>query len=224
MWVVFLGAPGCGKGTQAEYLVSDNGFSVIIAGNILRRNVDKFLPEFGKSLGEVIGSGILLPDGVVTKFIKDELVQIEDCTSKNVLFDGFPRTVRQAEALSELALELGSGIDAVLGFNVSRETVTKRILGRFICSRCGKIYNDFFLRPVVDGVCDVCGSCEFNRRLDDNEEILKKRLSEYHEKTGPLVNYYSGLGVLHEIDASEGSSDVRASVLGVLKLNEKERV
>ncbi len=221
-WVVLLGAPGCGKGTQAEYLINQYGFKTVSVGELLRSNRETIVPELGKTIGEVISSGTLLPDGIVLDLVRKELKSIGDLKGVNLIYDGFPRTVGQAEEMDEVAAEFGTKIGYVLNFVVDDEVITKRILGRYKCSNCGKIYNDFFLKPEVDGVCDVCGSKEFDRRADDNEESLKKRLSEYHSKTSALIEYYTNSGALRNIKADADFEEVRHSVLESLNLIEGE--
>lgn len=218
-WVILMGAPGCGKGTQSEYLTQEKGFVVMSVGDLLRNNKDKVIDATGETIGHVISSGALLPDGVVLDLVKAELMKISDVDHKSILFDGFPRTPGQAESLNKIAEGFGKRIDCVLNFVVDDDVITKRILGRYKCSKCGKIYNDYFLKPVKDGVCDVCGGIDFDRRADDNEESLRTRLKEYHSKTVALVDFYSKMGVLKEIKADADFASVKKSVLGNLGLS-----
>ena len=218
-WVILMGVAGCGKGTQSEYLAKNNSFTVISVGELLRSNKDKVIDASGETIGRVITSGALLPDVVVLDLVKAELEKIDNVASKNVLFDGFPRTPGQAEALNKIAEGFGKKIDCVLRFIIDDGVVTKRIMGRYKCSKCGKIYNDYFLKPVKDGVCDVCGGTEFDRRADDNEESLKMRLKEYHTTTIALIDFYSKMGVLKEINADADFESVRKSVLKSLDLS-----
>ncbi len=218
-WIVLIGVAGSGKGTQAEYLAKDHNFTVISVGELLRGNKDKVIDASGETIGHVITSGALLPDGVVLDLVKAELDKIDNVASKNILFDGFPRTPGQAEALNKIAGSFGKQIDYVLRFVIDDDVVTKRIMGRYKCSKCGKIYNDYFLRPVKDGVCDVCGGSEFDKRADDNEESLRMRLKEYHTTTVAVVDYYSKMGVLKEINADADFEVVKKSVLESLILS-----
>lgn len=218
LWIVLLGAPGCGKGTQAEYLVANDGFSIISVGDLLRSNKSKFVDEIGKTIGDIISKGELLPDKVVLDLVEAELNKIENVSSKNLIFDGFPRTIGQAERLNTSISRFGKQIDCVLNFVIADEVIKKRILGRYKCSKCGKIYNDFFLNPKKEGVCDICGSTKFDRRADDNEASLETRLSEYHKKTVSLKDFYRTAGVLKDINADAAFSEVRESVLVSLNL------
>lgn len=214
MWIVLLGAPGCGKGTQSEELVSDYGFSSILTGDLLRANKDKMVAG-GKAIGDIMGSGALLPDEVTIGLIRDELQKLK---SDRVIFDGFPRTIAQAESLNDMAEKCGKKIDKVINFIIDDEIVIKRITGRFKCARCGKIYNKFFLETRVSGVCDECGSTEFGHRSDDNAESLIKRLSEYHEKTYPLIDFYSRFGILYSVKADASFEEVTKEVVKVLNV------
>jgi adenylate kinase len=133
------------------------------------------------------------------------------------LFDGYPRTIGQAEAFDGIIKEFNHKINLVLNFLVDRAVIAKRILGRFKCAKCGKIYNDFFAKPAIDGKCDICEGTEFVRRLDDNEESLKRRLSEYYEKTGVLVDFYSKRQLLRDIEADNKPEEVMKAIFDNLK-------
>ncbi|MDR1333522.1 MAG: nucleoside monophosphate kinase [Holosporales bacterium] len=220
LWVVLLGAPGCGKGTQSEFLIKDFGFSVISVGEVLRTRRNELVPGGNRTVGEVLDAGDLLPDSVILKLVESELDDFSAEARKNVLFDGVPRTIGQADGLATMAAGFGRKIDLVLSFSIDDNVVIKRILGRYSCAKCGKVFNDFFLRPDVEGVCDACGCTEFDRRTDDNEVALKHRLCGYHEKTGPLVDFYSGVGILRSVDAGCDFECVKGAIYGIL--NEKE--
>jgi adenylate kinase len=216
MWVVFLGAPGSGKGTQAEILALKFSFAAVSTGDLIRANKEKMIDD-GRSIEEIINTGALLPGYVTIGLIKDE---IEKLDAKNVVFDGFPRTLEQADALSEMAELSGKKVDKVINFVMDDEIILKRITGRFKCSDCGKIYNRFFNDTKIEGVCDACGGTQFETRDDDNEESLRKRLEEYHKKTHPLIDFYDKSGILYSVQADEALDSVTKSVLKILKIGE----
>lgn len=213
-WIVLLGAPGCGKGTQASYLVrSDFKFQVISVGDIIRNQYTSvLLPELNKSIGEIINSGGLLPDDVVINIIETELKKIKDVQAQHLIFDGFPRTVCQAESLDRLARKFNTVISHVLNFQIEDDKLIKRILGRYKCKNCGEIYNDYYKR--VDK-CTKCNSCEFNRRDEDNRDALKIRLCEYYNKTKPVIDFYKKSGTLYNIDADREFQIVQEEILRI---------
>ena len=223
-WIVFIGAPGCGKGTQIERLVKKNGFGSVAVGDLLRQNGNHVVPETGQTVAGLMNSGSLLPDGIVVGFVEADIRKQVDNGKRSLLFDGFPRSVYQAERLDEIVANFDTEISVVVDFVCNEEILVKRILGRFLCPGCGKIYNDFFSRPFKDGVCDVCGGNKFIRRNDDNELSLKKRLSEFREKTAAVIDFYERKGILRKVDAAKNVASVRASVLECLGLSEKENV
>jgi adenylate kinase len=216
MWIVFLGAPGSGKGTQAEILTLSFGFVAVSTGDLIRANMDKVI-DIGKTIGEITNTGALLPGHVTIGLVRDEVKKLN---AENVIFDGFPRTFEQAEALNEMAVSFHKKVDKVINFVMEDETVLKRIMGRFKCSECGRIYNKFFNNPKKEGVCDACGGTEFEIRDDDNEESLRKRLEEYHKKTHPLIDFYKKSGILYSVQAEESLESVTKSVLKILKIGE----
>ncbi|MBR1944039.1 MAG: nucleoside monophosphate kinase [Alphaproteobacteria bacterium] len=220
-WVVLLGAPGCGKGTQSEYLIaSDFNFKVVSVGEILRHNKDTIVPGQIKTIGELIGAGLLLPNEVVIGVVKLELEKmnsiIGNISDQNIIFDGFPRTIKQAEALDELAKGFNNSINYVINFEIKEDVLFKRILGRYKCSNCGRIYNDYFLPTKVSGVCDVCGGKVFDRRMDDNEESLKVRITEYYKNTYPLIDFYKKSNTLYNVNADDEFEHVKNCVLEIL--------
>ena len=215
-WIVFLGPPGCGKGTHSAYLAERFGFATINVGDLLRANTDKLVYGMGRTVGELLSNGSLLPDDAVMSFVIEKIVGTHGSGTK-VLFDGFPRTLVQVGSLRDVSLKFGTVLSKVINFSIDDDVLVKRVLGRYRCLNCGKVYNEFFLKPSRDGVCDVCGCSEFDRRSDDNEASLKKRLSEYHTKTYPLIDFYLECGILYDIDASRSIEEVRNSVLEVLR-------
>ena len=221
-WIILLGAPGCGKGTQAEYLINSTfEFEVISVGNILRESKSTLVPGRNKTIGELIGAGMLLPDEVVVELVCRELLKINSVATRNLIFDGYPRTIGQAETLNVVTNEFGNSISYVLNFEINNEILLKRIFGRYKCLKCGKIYNDYFLPTKVFGVCDSCGGVDFDRRTDDNKDSLSVRLAEYHEKTYPLIDFYAKSGILYNINAEVGFEEVRNCILNILNKENK---
>lgn len=191
--VVLLGAPGAGKGTQAERIVAEFGLPHISTGDMLRAAVAAGTP-MGREAAKYMEAGTLVPDAVVVGVVRERLAEPD--ASEGFLLDGFPRTIAQAEQLDELLAAEGRAITHVVLIEVPDEELVQRIAGRRSCGRCGKLYNVTFDPPKVEGVCDACGG-ELVQRADDNEETVRRRLAVYHEQTAPLVDYYRRRGVLH---------------------------
>lgn len=208
MRVIFLGPPGAGKGTQAAKIREKYEVAHISTGDILRANV-KEGTELGRKAKEFMNAGKLVPDEVIIGMMRDRL-QEPDCANGFIL-DGFPRTVPQAEALDQLLADLNLELDASVLFNVDDEVVVERLSGRRMCRKCGTIYHATFHPTKVEGVCDTCGG-EIYQRDDDREEVIRNRLSVYHDQTAPLIDYYREKGLLKDVDAS-GSSDAVLQVL-----------
>jgi len=200
--IILLGPPGAGKGTQARRLGERHGLVQLSTGDMLREAVAAGT-EVGKRAKEIMDAGKLVPDEVVIGIISDRLDQAD--TKNGVILDGFPRTVAQAEALDKLLAEKGRSLDAVIELAVDDEALIERITGRYTCARCGAGYHDKFQKPAKEGVCDKCGSTEFRRRSDDNEETVRSRLKAYHEQTAPILPYYQAQSKLHRVD---GMADI----------------
>lgn len=197
MNLIFLGPPGAGKGTQARMLAESKGYVQLSTGDMLRAAVAAGT-EVGKKAKDVMERGELVSDDIVIGIISDRIDE-PDCANGFIL-DGFPRTVAQAEALDQLLTEKKQNLDAVIEIKADDERLVERITGRFTCAKCGEGYHDVFRRPKQDGICDKCGSTEFSRREDDNEETVRNRLKAYHTQTAPLVNYYGASGRLKSVD------------------------
>ncbi len=198
MNIIFLGAPGSGKGTQASMLALELKIPAISTGEALRKEVE-LQSEIGKLAKSYMDSGKLVPDEVVVGIIKNRITQA-DCT-KGYILDGFPRNINQALVLDGMLSSLGHKIDKVFNFEVSEEILVKRISGRFSCKKCGAVYNRYFKLPTQEGVCDNCGSEQFESRSDDNEETVKNRLKVYHESTFALIDFYQKKNLLVSIEA-----------------------
>jgi adenylate kinase len=196
--IIIFGAPGAGKGTFSSQIKEiQPEINHISTGDILRENLKNKTP-LGLKAKEYMEKGELVPDNIVIDMIKDKLNK-DDVKNNGFILDGFPRTLTQAEALSEI-----TKIDLVVLLKVPEDIIIKRILGRYSCPNCGAIYNKFFMKPKKEGVCDDCGEkIEFTQRSDDTEETLKNRLEVFKENTEPLVKYYREKGIVKEIDYTE---------------------
>ncbi len=204
MRLILLGAPGAGKGTQADVVKSKYNIAHISTGDILRANV-KQGTELGKLAQGYMTSGKLVPDDVIINMMKARLVE-PDC-KEGFMLDGFPRTIAQAEALDKMLAELGIALDAVVSLEIDDEVVVSRLTSRRVCKQCGEIYNTIGKPSRVEGVCDKCGG-EVIQRADDNESTIRNRLSVFHEQTAPLIEYYKKAGILISVDATAGKDSV----------------
>ncbi|MGB6441578.1 MAG: adenylate kinase [Methyloceanibacter sp.] len=197
MILVLLGPPGAGKGTQANQLETERSLVKLSTGDMLRAAVAAGT-ELGRKAGDIMERGKLVPDDIVIGLIAERL----DAGGKGngFILDGFPRTIAQAEALDRLVTERGKTLDAVIEMQVDDDALVKRITGRFTCADCGEGYHDAFKTQKVPGVCDRCGSTQFVRRRDDNEEVVRSRLEAYYAQTEPLIDYYRSQGKLKSVD------------------------
>ncbi len=203
MNIIFLGAPGSGKGTQAAMLAKKLEIMPISTGEILRKEV-VLQSDVGKSAQSYMNSGKLVPDEVVISIIKKQLTG-SDCHNGFIL-DGFPRNVDQAKELDKMLSLIGKRIDTVFYFEVSEEILVKRIAGRFFCKSCGAVYNNYFKLPKVKNICDECQSDNFESRADDNEVTVSNRLKIYREVTVPLIEYYKKNNLLLSVDAIKSAA------------------
>lgn len=204
MRIILLGAPGAGKGTQAESIKAKYPVAHISTGDILRANV-KAGTELGKSAKAYMDAGKLVPDDVIVAMMEKRLVE-PDC-KEGFMLDGFPRTIAQAEALDKMLKKLGIELDAVASLEVGDDVVVGRLTSRRVCRKCGEIYNTVLKPAKKEGVCDKCGG-EVVQRDDDKEEVIRKRLSVFHEQTAPLIDYYTKEGLLLPVDATGGKDAV----------------
>lgn len=215
MNIILLGPPGAGKGTQAARLEATRGMVQLSTGEMLRRAVAEQTPV-GLKAKAVMEAGELVSDEIVSSLIGERLDSIGD---RGAIFDGFPRTRAQAEALGRLLEERGRKLDHVIELEVDEEALVERITGRFSCAKCGAPYHDKYRLPKVEGACDVCGSGEFKRRPDDNEETVRTRLAEYRAKTAPILPYYEERGLLRRVDGMAPVEDVAAAIDTILDGN-----
>ncbi len=209
MKLILLGAPGAGKGTQAEIISEQYGIPTISTGNIIRAAL-KNGTEMGLKAKSYIDAGELVPDEVVIGIIKERLSE-PDCQNGYIL-DGFPRTIPQAEALDNM----GFAIDAALSIEVPDDEIVKRMSGRRVCEKCGASYHTAYKKPEKDGVCNLCGG-DLVIRKDDEPETVKNRLHVYHEQTEPLKAYYQNCGKLFTVQGQEEVADTTRLVLAELE-------
>ncbi len=209
MKLIFLGAPGAGKGTQAEIIASKLNIPTISTGNIIREALANGT-EMGLKAKSFIEAGKLVPDDVVIGIIKERLAD-EDCNNGFIL-DGFPRTIPQAEALDNM----GIIIDKVVDIDVPDENIVNRMSGRRVCKSCGSSYHIENKKPKVEGVCDACGG-ELQIRKDDAPETVLDRLNVYHEQTEPLKDYYAKCGKLRSVEGTAPITEITEAILKVLE-------
>ena len=213
MMMVLLGPPGAGKGTQANLLEKERSLVKLSTGDMLRAAVAAGT-ELGRKAGDIMERGELVPDELVIGLIAERI----DGNGKvpGFIFDGFPRTIAQAEALDSLLSKRGKALDSIIEMRVDDEALVERISGRFSCANCGEGYHDLYKRPKVEGVCDRCGGTEFVRRRDDNEEVVRARLKAYHRQTEPLIDYYRKQGKLNSVDGMGSIESVHREIAAAL--------
>ncbi len=205
MNLILLGAPGAGKGTQAEVISERLHIPTISTGNIIREAL-KSGTELGEKAKSYMDSGALVPDEIVIGIIKERLAK-DDCQNGFIL-DGFPRTIPQAEALDRM----GVVIDRVIDIEVADDVIARRVSGRRVCTACGATYHLDYKKPKTDGVCDKCGDTLVQRK-DDHPDTVKERLSVYHDQTEPLKSYYAQCGKLKIVEGQEEVKDTSALVM-----------
>ncbi len=213
MYILLMGPPGAGKGTQAANLVEKYGLPHISTGDMFRAAV-KEGTALGKEAKACMDAGKLVPDEVTIGIVQERLAK-PDC-AKGFILDGFPRTVAQADALKGILKELGFSLTRVVDISVPNEALVERVVGRRICKTCGATYHIKFHPAKQDGVCDTCGG-ETYQRADDREETIKERLSVYDAQTKPLIDYYQKAGLYSRIDGSQSMEKVFADVEAALQ-------
>ena len=212
MNIILLGPPGAGKGTQARLLVEQRGMIQLSTGDMLREARTSGT-QMGRLVADVMDRGDLVTDEIVIGLIEEKLSGEK---AGGFIFDGFPRTLAQADALGDLLKKTGQTLDAVIEMQVDDDALVARITGRSTCGNCGEGYNDTAKPIPADGKCSICGGTEFKRRADDNAESLRNRLMEYYKKTSALIGYYYAKGDLRAVDGLAPIDEVTVAIANVL--------
>jgi adenylate kinase len=210
--IILLGPPGAGKGTQAKRLVDERKMVQLSTGDMLREARTSGT-EMGKLVAAVMDRGDLVTDDIVIGLIAEKL---DHAAAGGFIFDGFPRTLKQADALGDLLASKGKTLATVVEMQVDDAALVSRITGRFTCGNCGAVYHDTTHPTAKPGICDSCGSTNLKRRADDTEDALKVRLMEYYKKTSPLIGYYYAKGKLTSVDGLAEVEAVAAAIAKVL--------
>ncbi len=210
--IILLGPPGAGKGTQARRLVDERGMVQLSTGDMLREARSSG-SAMGRLVAEVMDRGELVTDEIVIGLIREK---VEGSDAPGFIFDGFPRTLAQADALGYLLTDIGQKVDAVIEMRVDDTALVARITGRFTCGNCGEVYHNVTRPTAQPGICDVCGSSDLRHRADDNEDSLRTRLLEYYKKTSPLIGYYYAKKRLHAVDGLADIDQVATEIEEVL--------
>ena len=209
MRIILLGAPGSGKGTQAQRLTDIYNIPQISTGDLLRAAVASGT-ELGKQAKVAMDAGGLVSDDIVLGMIRERLQQPD--AANGFILDGFPRNLSQAASLDKLLAEVGQPIDAGLLIDVDFDILLKRLTGRLSCKDCSTVYNRYFSPPAKEGVCDKCGGTNLYHRADDNEETIGNRLKVYEENTAPLINYYADKGLLKRVNGTGEMEDITKAI------------
>ena len=209
MDIILLGPPGAGKGTQAQRLVAAHGMKQLSTGDMLRAAVKAETPV-GLAAKAVMDRGELVSDDIVSALIGEELDSL--APGQGAIFDGYPRTAAQAQALDGILASRQRKLAHVIELEVNEDALVERICGRYTCANCGKGYHDKFEQPKVPGTCDRCGSHEFKRRPDDNEDTVRTRMAEYRAKTAPILPIYEARGIVARVDGMADIEHVTAAI------------
>lgn len=210
MYLILLGAPGSGKGTQSKLIVEKYPFIQISTGDILREEITK-KSSLGTEAKKFMDGGKLVPDELIIMILKEKLLN----TEKHIILDGFPRNLSQAKALDDMMNEIGGSINSVINISVEDSILEERLSGRLVCKGCGASFHKLFLIPKKDGICDKCGS-DLYQRSDDSPESIKQRLIVYHQSTKPLIDFYDAKGLLSNVDGDKEVNDIFKSITSII--------
>jgi adenylate kinase len=213
MNIILLGPPGAGKGTQASRLEQERGMVQVSTGDMLRAAV-KAGTEIGRMADEIMKAGKLFPDDLMSQILGNRLDEPD--TEKGVIFDGYPRTQAQAEALDTILSDRARKLDYVIELAVDEDALVDRITGRFSCTKCGEGYHDRYKLPKIETLCDVCGNDRFKRRPDDNADTVRQRLGEYRAKTAPILPYYEARDLVRRVDGMAPIDEVNKKIEAIL--------
>ena len=213
LYLVLLGGPGAGKGTQAERLAERLGIPQVSTGDLFRENLRE-RTELGLLAQGYMDRGELVPDEVTVAMVRERLSRPD--AARGAILDGFPRTIAQAEALEEMLDGMGAQLAAVPYIKVPEDVLLARLAGRWTCRKCGAMYHELFSPPQVPGICDKCGG-ELYQRPDDTPETQKRRIQVYFEQTAPLIDYYRQKGLLIEVDGRASIEEVEAVLLDIVE-------
>jgi adenylate kinase len=211
--IILLGPPGAGKGTQAASLVTEHGMVQLSTGDILRAAV-KAGTDVGKMADDIMKSGKFFPDELMAEILGEHMDEI--AAETGLIFDGYPRTERQAELLDTLLSSRNRKLHHVIELAVDEDALVERIVGRYTCANCGEGYHDRFKLPAREATCDKCGATEFKRRPDDNEETVRTRMAEYRGKTAPILPIYEARGLVSRVDGMAPIAEVTTAIDAIL--------
>lgn len=214
MKIMFLGAPGAGKGTQAKILEKKYNALQVSTGDILRKSIED-KTELGLKAKDYMDKGMLVPDDLIISMIKAKFASPD--FPKNWIMDGFPRTLSQAQSFDALLLELGMSLDRVIEVDVDRSLLVKRLTGRRVCKKCQAPYHVDFNPPKQEGICDYCGANDIYQRSDDKEDVVVNRLKVYDDQTAPLIKHYTSKDLLSKMDGSLPVEKVTSNIEEILK-------
>ena len=215
MRIVLLGPPGSGKGTQAKFLDQSHGLKHLSTGEMLRLSISE-KTKLGNAVADIINSGQLVSDDLIIELVADRIEKLDD--KVGFVLDGCPRTKGQAEALEVMLTVKNTNLDLVIQMAVDNDQIVKRISGRINCTNCGASYHTEFNKPKIGNVCDFCGGTSFERREDDSEGAVRRRLDVYEKETAPLIHFYKNRGILQSVDAIAPVNEVSRQ-LGALIAN-----